>query len=275
VEERPVPRSDVPGEETWPTQPFPVLPPSLHPHTLGPGDAWGATPADLAFCREQLEHLRYDGMFTPPSVRGSVMYPGATGGINWGGMAVARDQGTVVTAINRLAWWAQLVPRSRVPSLGKSERAQLVKQRGTPYWLGHGPLIAPSRLPCQRPPWSTLVAVDLATGAVRWEVPLGTIPQLATRLPDSEGWGSVSLGGPIVTAGGLAFIAAGLDDHIRAFDIQTGKELWTSPLPAGGQATPMTYQLRRNGKQYVVICAGGHGALGTTLGDYVVAFALP
>jgi len=117
--------------------------------------------------------------------------------------------------------------------------------------------------------------VDLKTGAVRWEVPLGTIPPLTAQAPDAAKWGSVTLGGPIVTAGGLVFIAAALDDSLRAFDLQDGKELWSAALPAGGQATPMTYQLTPGGKQYVVIAAGGHGALGTTFGDYVVAFALP
>jgi len=275
VVERPVPHSDVPGEAPWPTQPFPVRPPPLDQHSVSPADAWGPTPQDLAFCRDRLEHLRHDGIFTPPSLGGSVMYPGAVGGTNWGGVAVQGDQGLVVTAINRLAFWAQLVPANRVAMLSRDERNQLAEQRGTPYWLAHGPLVSPSRLPCTRPPWSSLVTVDLKTGAVRWEVPLGTIPPLTAQAPDAAKWGSVTLGGPIVTAGGLVFIAAALDDSLRAFDLQDGKELWSAALPAGGQATPMTYQLTPGGKQYVVIAAGGHGALGTTFGDYVVAFALP
>ncbi len=139
-------------------------------------------------------------------------------------------------------------------------------------------VVSPSGIPCNKPPWGTLVAVDLATGDVIWEAPLGTLP--ASRLPagveipaGAEEWGTPFMGGPIVTAGDLVFVAAALDDYLRAFDIETGEELWKAPLPAGGQATPMTYQI--GGKQYVVIAAGGHGSRGTTPGDYVVAFSLP
>src|SRR5207237_5808243 len=169
------------------------------------------------------------------------MYPGAVGGADWGGVAVQRDQGLVVTPINRLAFWAQLVPANRVALLSRGERNQLAEQRGTPYWLAHGPLVSPSRLPCTRPPWSSLVAADLKTGAVRWEVPLGTIPPLTAQAPDAAKWGSVPLAGPIVTAGGLVFIAAALHDSLRAVDLRAGQALWRALLPAGDQATPMTY----------------------------------
>ena len=135
-------------------------------------------------------------------------------------------------------------------------------------------LRTPSGMFCNPPPWGTLAAVDLATGKTRWEVPLGTMLQLAA-LPGSAQWGSVNLGGSVVTAGGLVFIAAAMDNVLRAFDIETGRELANWELPAGGQATPMTYQLRKGGNQFVVICAGGHGKMGTKIGDYVVAFALP
>jgi quinoprotein glucose dehydrogenase len=131
-----------------------------------------------------------------------------------------------------------------------------------------------SRLPATKPPWGTLAAIDLTTGKLRWEVPLGTMldPQSEPRAAE---WGSVNLGGAITTASGLTFIAASLDGHLRAFDTETGKELWRAELPAGGQATPMTYQAGPQGKQYIVIAAGGHARLGSKLGDYVVAFALP
>ena len=132
-------------------------------------------------------------------------------------------------------------------------------------------LLTPNRIPCNTPPWGALTAVDLSTGKIRWEVSLGALPGLA-KFPDSAKWGSPNLGGSMVTAGGLVFIAAAQDNFLRAFDIETGREIWKGAIPAGGQATPMTYAI--NGKQYVVIAAGGHGRFGTTLGDYVVAFAL-
>jgi quinoprotein glucose dehydrogenase len=133
-------------------------------------------------------------------------------------------------------------------------------------------LVSPSGAPCNPPPWGALAAVDAATGEVLWEVPLGTIDRMA-MIPKSNEWGSPNLGGSIVTAGGLIFIAAAMDTYLRAFDVETGKELWKGMLPASAQATPMTYRVA--GKQYVVIAAGGHGKLGTKMGDHVVAFALP
>jgi quinoprotein glucose dehydrogenase len=137
-----------------------------------------------------------------------------------------------------------------------------------------GGLVSPWDIPCTPPPWGKLVAINLDEGSVRWDVPLGTIRDIAP-LPLPIGWGTPNLGGPIVTAGGLVFIGAAMDDYLRAFDVETGEELWKGRLPAGGQATPMTYRIRPDGKQYVVIAAGGHGGLETTLGDYLVAFALP
>jgi quinoprotein glucose dehydrogenase len=127
-------------------------------------------------------------------------------------------------------------------------------------------------MPCNPPPWGTLVGVDLSTGKISWNVPLGTT---AERLPGTSVQGTPNLGGPIITAGGLVFVASAMDSYLRAFDIDTGAELWKGRLPAGGQAMPMTYRLRSDGKQYLVISAGGHAKLGTKLGDSVIAFTLP
>ena len=147
--------------------------------------------------------------------------------------------------------------------------------QGTPYGLYRVPaLVSPLDLPCNKPPWGTLLAVDTATGEVKWEVPLGTVRDLAP-VPLPIKWGTPNLGGPIVTQNGLVFIGAAMDNYLRAFDLETGKELWKGRLPAGGQATPMTYRLGENGRQFVVIAAGGHGRMGTDIGDSVVAFALP
>src|SRR5438309_2476771 len=191
------------------------------------------------------------------------MFPGFGGAINWGGVAFDRGRGLLVVNTLRLAMWVGLARRARLDQ---------GNQLGTPYTMTRAPLVSPSGLPCNRPPWGMLAAVDLATGEVKWEVPLGRVPAVA-QMPGSERWGSVNFGGPIVTAGGLVFIGAAMDDFLRAFDVETGAELWKGALPAGGQATPMTYQL--DGKQYIVIAAGGHSNLGTKFGDYVVAFALP
>ena len=264
VEERPVPASTVPGEEAWPTQPFPVLPPPLHPLTLTADEAWGPTPEDQEFCRNELEQLVFEGMYTPPGLERTLMYPGFAGGINWGGVAVDRAQGVMVTNVKRVPMWVQLQARPEGATWGN--------QIGTPYHMNRSQVGSPVGLPCNAPPFGNLVAVDLETGRVRWESPLGMHPELA-EVPGAAEWGSTGMGGPIITAGGLVFIGAARDDFLRAYDLSSGEEVWKGALPAGGQATPMTYEV--GGRQYVVIAAGGHGSLGTTRGDYVVAFALP
>lgn len=278
VEERPVPQTDVPGEQTSPTQPFPKLPRALAPQRLTPEDAWGMTPADRDWCRERIKSLRNEGIFTPPTLRGSLFYPGNVGGSNWGGVAYDPQRGLLIASTNRLPFAVKLIPREefakeRQAAANNRLKGEFGTQRGAPYGMYREPLMSPSGVPCNPPPWGALSAVDLTTGEVRWEVPLGTIPQMAL-LPQSKDWGSLNLGGAIVTGGGLVFIAAAMDTYLRAFDVETGKEIWKGQLPASAQATPMTYR-SKNGKQYVVIAAGGHGKLGTKRGDYVVAFALP
>lgn len=283
VEERSVPVSTVAGEEAWPTQPFPVRPAPLVPAELSPDDAWGSSDADRAWCRDFLAGLRSEGIFTPPSLEGTVLYPGNIGGSNWSGLSVDPARGLVVLPTNRVATVITLIPRAELAA----ERARLEErhrddppgspgleiaaQEGTPYAMAREWALAPSFLPCSPPPWGALTAVDLATGQVRWEVPLGSMP---TDHPEAREWGSLVLGGALVTGGGLVFIAGTFDRHLRAFDVETGAELWKAPLPAGGNATPMTYRIGEDGRQYVVIAAGGHEAMGG-LGDHLVAFALP
>jgi quinoprotein glucose dehydrogenase len=273
IEERPVPASDVPGESAWPTQPRPVLPAPLHELELSADDAFGVTDADRAFCRDWMARLRYEGAFTPPSFGGTLVWPGFGGGGNWGGAAWDPERQVVITTINRLAMTVQLHPRTEFERLRVSAepRRQYTAQDGTPYGMSRMPLVTAAGVPCTPPPWGKLVAVDLSSGARLWERPLGTLPQLA-QVPSSDGWGSLIFGGPLVTAGGIVVIGGTQDDRIRAFDVETGEELWEHELPAGGQATPMTY--RHGGRQYVVIAAGGRSGIGTA-GDYVVAFALP
>ena len=277
VEERPVPMSDVEGEEAWPTQPFPTKPPPLLPEIMTPDSAWGVTPWDRAKCREKMESLSYKGIFTPPSLGGSMEYPSMIGGANWGGVAVDPERRLIVVNLSRFASWVRLIPRDEFDAARRAADAEgdFTSQRGTPYGMNRdGGLMGPLGVPCTPPPWGKLVAIDLDSGDVRWDVALGTIRDIAP-IPLSVEWGTPNLGGPILTASGLVFIGAAMDDYLRAFDSETGEELWKGRLPAGGQATPMTYRLRRDGKQFVVIAAGGHAGLDTTLGDYLVAFALP
>jgi quinoprotein glucose dehydrogenase len=277
VEERPVPRSDVPGEQSWPTQPFPTRPQPLAPTTLSSDDGWGLSPWDRGQCRNLIERYRNDGIFTPSSLAGTIQYPGVTGGTNWGSVAVEPRRGWVVLNMSRLPSVTGLIPRAKLEA-GKPDvpdDATISKMEGTPYGLFRVPaLLSPLGLPCTKPPWGTLLAVDTATGEVKWEVPLGTVRDLAP-VPLPIRWGTPNLGGPIVTQGGLVFIGAAMDNYLRAFDLETGKELWRGRLPAGGQATPMSYRLGKDGRQFVVIAAGGHGRMGTDIGDSVVAFALP
>lgn len=277
VEERPVPQTTVSGEQTWPTQPFPVAPPPLVPQTLTPDDAWGLTPWDRAKCREKMTGLRSEGIFTPPSLEGTIIFPGNAGGTNWGSVAFEPERGLLLVNATIVPTVVSLVHRSEYDAVkAANPGVEISPQEGTPYGMRREftKLLSPFGIPCNRPPWGTLAAVDLATGSLRWQVPLGTTRDLAS-VPISISWGTPNMGGPIVTAGGLVFIGATMDYYLRALDVDSGEELWKGRLPAGGQATPMTYRLRKDGKQFVVIAAGGHGRLSTKLGDSVVAFALP
>ena len=275
VQERPVPTSDVPGERASPTQPFPTFPPPLHPARLVPAEAFGFTPWDRGHCRRKLAALRSEGLFTPPSLSGSVVYPGAAGGVNWGSVALDPARGLAVLAMNRIAQSIKLVPRDAPVAPDRPGPERIVfPQVGTPYQAELEVVSSPFGVPCAPPPWGTLLAVDLRSGRVAWEVPFGTTRDMT---PLGVPWrlGLPHMGGPIATAAGLVFVAAAMDDFLRAYDVETGAELWSGRLPAGGQATPMSYRLRPEGRQFVVIAAGGHGTLGTRQGDWLLAFALP
>jgi len=279
VEERPVPQNGVEGEQLSATQPIPVKPRALAPQSLKADEAFGLTEADKKACRDQIAALRNDGLFTPPSLQGTLVYPGDVGGMNWSGMSFDPRHALLITNTNRLPRAVTLIPRKdftqeQAAKLRGNPFVELARQEGTPYLMKREIIIRgfPRLAPCTPPPWGTLVAVDLNSGEVRWEVPLGMMPELADQ-PDAAKWGSINLGGSIVTAGGLVFIGAARDNYLRAFNVETGSEIWKGELPAGGQATPMTYQA--GGKQFVVIAAGGHGRLPSKRGDHVVAFALP
>jgi quinoprotein glucose dehydrogenase len=271
IEERPTPKSDAPGEEAAPSQPFPTLPLPLAPHGLRAEDAWGPTDKDRDACREQIAALRNEGIFTPPSLRGSLIIPGNVGGLQWGGVAFDPSSGLLIAPANSLPAVVTLVPRDEVESYRKAHPDQeTTGQRGAPFAMSRKLLRGPSGLPCSPPPFGTLTAIDAATGQVRWNVPLGRFPADGA-LPE---WGSLNLGGPLATGGGLLFIGASFDPAIRAFDVTTGKQLWIGELPASARAVPMSYTTP-SGKQFVVIAAGGHVPELGPIDNAIVAFALP
>ena len=270
VEERAGPASSVPGEVASPTQPFTTVTPPLVPLRYSADDAWGPTPEAKAACHELLAALKNDGPFTPPSLQGTLQQPGNIGGAHWGGVAIDEGHGLVVVPVNRVPAVVQLFVAEGFN--GDSVRHadadrginnfEYTRMRGTPYVMRRRIILGPAGVPCTPPPFGALVAVNLATGGIQWNVPLGTFGGQP---------GSPQLGGPIVTAGGLVFIGATLDKGFRAFDVETGRELWKTDLPASARATPMTYDA--GGRQFVVIAAGGSDVWGA--GDAIIAFALP
>ena len=277
VEERSVSASNVPGEETSGTQPFPTQLPALGLQKVTEDDAWGPTPGLVQKAKERIRQHVNNGVFTPPSFKGTIVYPGNVGGMNWSGASFDPERNILVTNTNRLAASITLFPKTtntRQSVNAALPRAEVAPQEGTPYIVSRDyffTIDSGQFIMQTKPPWGTLAAIDMKSGQLKWEVPLGFMmdPQ---KFPDATKWGSINFGGAITSAGGLTFIASSMDGFIRAFDTNSGEVLWQAKLPAGGQATPMTYEF--NGRQYVVIAAGGHGKLGTKLGDYVVAYAL-
>jgi quinoprotein glucose dehydrogenase len=275
VQERRVPQGGAPGEPLSPTQPFPVAPRPLAPTRISPNDAYGLTPGDRGACRKLIAGSHAEGLYTPPSTDGTLLYPFTGGGVNWGGLAFDPGRQVVYVNTSSAIHRVTLIPAAKVKATQQAEMdTEVSAQAGAPYGMKREVLLSPIGLPCNPPPWGQLHAVDMKTGKVLWEVPLGTTRDLA---PGSHlvlgNVGVPNFGGPVATASGVVFIGAALDNYLRAFDAATGKELWKGRLPAGGQATPMTYVWK--GRQYVVIAAGGHSKTDTKLGDKVVAFALP
>jgi quinoprotein glucose dehydrogenase len=279
IEERPVPKGGVDGEHLSTTQPFPVAPPPLvRTEAIDEGDAWGMLWFDKRSCRKRIAGMRAEGIFTPPSLEGTIEYPGFAGGINWGGIAFDPDKRLAVAFAMDLPMEVALIARDELRGVydsGEFQGQEFARQSGTPYGMRRTALLSPLDMPCTAPPWGTLSAVDMAAGEIVWQRPLGTIRDVAPAIVPNFEFGVPGAGGPIVTASGLIFIAAAIDNYLRAFDVTNGDKLWEGRLPASGQATPMTYFLEEPGKQYVVIAAGGHARMGSTTGDYVLAFALP
>lgn len=273
--EIPVPQGAVEGEWLSSTQPMPELPEPLFETDLSPEDAFGFTFWDRGRCRKLLENYRYEGLFTPPSRQGTVTYPAASGGANWGGGAIDPASQSFFINFSRVASVITLIPRraDAGDSVMLSEGVDVSPMRGTPYEVKREWLLSPLGAPCTPPPWGGLAAYDLASGKKKWDVPLGSINhELPVPLPFDWNLGAPNIGGPVATGGGVLFIAATMDQYLRAMDMRTGEELWKDRLPAGSQTTPMTYSV--DGRQHVLIATGGHLWFQTPAGDEIVAYAL-
>jgi quinoprotein glucose dehydrogenase len=282
VEERKVPQGSLEGENLSKTQPFPTKPLPLNPINFDPDEAYGFTFWDRGYCKRTAKKLRNEGLYTPPSLQGSIHYPSAIGGNNWGGPAIDHSRNVMVVNTMNLASLIVMIPRKdcnkSLEELAINDtqaRFTAIEQNeGIPYCnLRSMGFFSPLGVPCTKPPWGTLTAVDLNTGDHLWNVPLGTSKDIA---PFPFWWikGAPNMGGPTVTASGVTFIAATSDYYLRAFNTETGEELAKFRLPTGGHATPMTYK-NKDGRQFVVIAAGGHWAIGTPASDHLIAFALP
>jgi glucose dehydrogenase len=271
LEERPVPQSDVPGEATWPTQPFPLQPPPLARTTFDEAsDFYALTPEHAAYCRElwNTHKMFTKGMFTPPGLDGTmVTFPSTLGGGNWSGLSYDPARGLVFANIMNLGQVARMERRTDPQTNAATYR------RTSPWGRPIGRFWNPeTRIPCSAPPFGELVAVDVNKAAVAWRVPLGVFDDLKARGFGETG--TPNIGGTIATAGGVVFIGGTIDKRFRAFDAQTGAELWETMLEASAHATPMTF-MGRDRRQYVVIAAGGDGILVSPKGSKIVAFALP
>ena len=272
VEERAVPQGAAPGEQLSPTQTFPVDLPPLVPQRLHADDGYGFTFFDRDACRDKIAALRGEGLYTPPTTEGTVLFPATSGGVNWGSVAIDPND-VVFVNTTRMAHAVTLIPRAEFDAVkAASPKKEISPQAGTPFGMKREMIQSPFGAPCNPPPWGVLAALDLRSKRILWQVPLGSTEELLP-LGLALGTGTPNFGGPIATAGGLVFIGAAMDRYLRAFDAATGAERWRGRIPAPATATPMTYEWR--GRQYVVVAAGGHGEAGTKISDAVVAFALP
>jgi len=274
VKEIPAPTGAIAEDFTAPTQPISDL--TFSPPPLTDKNMWGVTMFDQLACRIDFKRLKYEGRYTPPSLEGSLIYPGNFGTFNWGSVAVDPERQVMFGMPTYLAFTSRLVPRDQIPAKGQGEKGSeqgLNRNDGAPYGVFMGPFLGPLGIPCQAPPWGYVAGVDLKTGATAYKHRNGTVHDM-TPLPLPFKVGVPGIGGPMITKGGLAFLGAAVDNYIRAYDLTSGKVLWEGRLPAGGQSTPMSYATD-DGKQFVLIVAGGHGSVGTKPGDYVIAYTLP
>jgi quinoprotein glucose dehydrogenase len=269
IDERPVPRSDVEGEKAWATQPFPSAPPPLSPQEVKPEDIFGATPEDLKACQAMFQKYRNEGIFTPPTLRGSLHVPSSIGGMHWGGAAWDPVHRLIIAPVNRRVHVIRLIPRADfLDERRRHPNTEITEQAGAPFAMSREFFNAPSGIPCTRPPWGELLAVSPDKGTIEWRVPLGELPHKGTTLS-----GMPNLGGPATTDTGVVFIGASIDPHIRAFDTATGKLLWKGDLPTAARATPLIFT-SASGRQMVAIAAGGFDDPVSKLDTKLVVFAL-
>ncbi|MDF1632063.1 glucose/quinate/shikimate family membrane-bound PQQ-dependent dehydrogenase [Mycoplana sp. MJR14] len=273
VTEFPAPSGAIPEDFTAPTQPVSDL--TFMPDPLTEKDMWGVTMFDQLACRIDFHRLKYEGRYTPPSIEGTLVYPGNFGVFNWGSVAVDPERQIMFGMPTYLAFTSRLVPRDQIPPRAQDEKGSeqgLNRNEGAPYGVYMGPFLGPLAIPCQAPPWGYVAGADLRTGKIAYKLKNGTVRDMSP-IPLPFKVGVPGIGGPIITKGGVAFLGAAVDDYLRAYDVTSGAELWRARLPAGGQSTPMTYTV--GDRQYVLIVAGGHGSVGTKPGDYVIAYTLP
>jgi quinoprotein glucose dehydrogenase len=271
VEERAVPQGGAEGDELSPTQPFPTHVPALMPQQFSTTDIFRILPSfGRSACEEKLEGLRNEGLYTPPSTQGTLEFPFTGGGVNWGSAAFDPVNQILYANTTYAVHIIKLMPRSEAESFKPPPGQDFGPQRGAPFAMTRAVAMSPLGLLCNKPPWGTLVALDLKAGKILWRSSVGTTEDRAP-LGIAFHWGTPLFSGVVITAGGLVFTGA-MDAYLRAFDAKSGDELWQGRLPVPGVANPMTYLWK--GEQYVVIGAGGHSEAGTTIGDSVVAFRL-
>jgi quinoprotein glucose dehydrogenase len=275
-----IPASDVPGEVTAATQPLPTLPVPFTMTELTRDDMYGFTPFDRAWCQNRFDELRYEGMFTPPSIQGSLHFPGFAGGGNWGGAAFDPVNNLLIVKSLNIGTVHNLIPTDgETDAIAEGTPGENMgdpngdPMPGTNYRTNNRQFLSPLGVPCTPPPWGSLTAIDMDSGQIAWQQPFGRITRYGITFPEFLGWGTSIIGGPITTAGGLIFMGASMDKLFRALDVKTGEELWSHELPYAGMAVPMTYM--ENGEQYVVMAAGGNRRTFTKEGDAIVAFKLP
>ncbi len=271
IEERPAPKSDVPGEEASPTQPYVAKPQRVIPDEW-PGVFWLADWVSFGGCSRKAANYRYDGPFTPPSLQGTIAFPPTTGGTEWGGGAVDPNSGIYVVNSNHVVQIYQLVPREEYQQKEQAgETGGYYAQEGAPYAFHLETFLNWAGMPCWKPPYGTLAAYDLKTGERLWNEPFGQVQKYGFYMP--KAWGSVTIGGPVITKSGLIFIGASMDSRVRAIDLKSGDVLWRALVDAPAVSLPAVYTYK--GKEYVTFAVGGNSILLPKVSDQVVTFALP
>lgn len=277
VQEKPVPQGNVQGEYYAKTQPFSVGMPSIGNETLTEADMWGATPYDQLLCRLDFVSSDYHGLFTPPGMTKTLQYPGSLGGMNWGSVAVDPQNNLMFVNDMRIGLTNWMIPQENIPKNASGIEMGIVPQKGTPYGAMRLRFTSALGVPCQKPPYGTMTAIDLKSRQIVWQKPIGTVMDtgilgIPMHLPTPIGMPTI--GGPMATKSGILFFAATQDFYLRAFDSTTGEEIWKARLPVGSQGTPISYVSPITGKQYIVISASG-ARQSPVRGDYVIAYTLP